>query len=284
MRRTLLIFLLASLSLPLSIYAQDSGLVQHYRSDTLGLAFDYPSAWQIQEQSASRLVTVASKDDLDALKAGKAPSGLLFSIAMSDFRAMGIASADDFASYLQRAAHVGNATPAAIHVGGADGLSVEIVDDSTGIASRTALLSPDKRRVAVVRGVASSTVWTASASKLFDQILASLTFVASVRRDDLPNFGVALWQTPAGTLTDMAGIAVSPDGMTIYVTDRKQGIWRIGANGVMGDAEQISGMSAYGQIGVLMGGNSAIQFVADPTTNAIWQIALSPDGGKASVF
>src|SRR5215475_4439957 len=117
MRRILFIILATTLSLSVGAHAQDATLAQHYSSDTLGVTFDYPADWQVQEQSSTRNIMAASKDDLDALKVGKSPSGLLFSIAMTNLHAMNIAGISDFASYLQRMLGSSGTAPETINVG-----------------------------------------------------------------------------------------------------------------------------------------------------------------------
>src|SRR5260221_7972855 len=148
---------------------------QSYQSDTVGVSFQYPSDWQISEQLAGDNVMAASATDLTAIKAGRAPTGLLFTVNISSFRLLGIHSLDDFAPFLQSIAGTNSAQPTPIKIGSAQGLSLEWVDANRDVASRTAIVSIGERRLAVGRGIATVYGWGTPADQL-DKLHDSLGF------------------------------------------------------------------------------------------------------------
>src|SRR5258706_2569205 len=275
MQRAVTLLLSFSLILiPYAVSAQNSGQDQTYHSDVLGITFQYPGDWQVSEQLSARTVTAASKTDIAALTSGKAPTGLLFTITVSNFRLMSIQRLEDFAPRLQNIANASNVKPVPVQIDGVDGLSLELVDSKKGIASRTAILSIGNRRVAVIRGVATAASWSAGAAQQLDKLVGSLSFAPPPIRDSLDAFGEVLWQLPVDKLTGMAGISAAPDGTSIYMTDSAQGIWQVGANATLGGNTKPTGIASYGAIGTTQDGT---RYIADPTSHTIWQLAAGKD-------
>lgn len=92
--RLLLGLCLAALLLPFPLHAQTD--TQSYRSDVLGVTFQYPKGWALREQLAAQTVLAAPEGDIEGLAEGKAPSGVLFSLTLSTLRQMGARNTDDF--------------------------------------------------------------------------------------------------------------------------------------------------------------------------------------------
>src|SRR5579872_4800684 len=118
MRRVLtglLAILLASGLITKPANAQDQG-EKNYRSDTLGFSFDYPADWVLREELAAQTVTLANQADIDAVAAGQAPNGLLFSATISTFRQVGADQIGDFKAVLTKIAQAPNVSPSAIRV------------------------------------------------------------------------------------------------------------------------------------------------------------------------
>jgi hypothetical protein len=279
MRRLLIIVLASALALNLrAVVAQDTQDIQSYRSEALGLSFEYPASWTIREQLPTRTVTAASKADMEAVADGQAPAGLLFSITTSTFRQIGAEQVDDFAAILKKIARAVDASPKPIRIGGADGLVVDLVDAVQDVATRTAILSIGKRRVAVIRGVATVSSWTVGGSEgRFDDLVDSLNFFPPPGLPAADSFGKVLWQLPADKVSDLVDISAGGDGSTIYVTARTQGIWRVSANGTSQGVVKPDGIGEFGGIGVLRDGT---QYIADPANNALW--VMPPDGSTAT--
>src|SRR5258708_4144993 len=275
MQRALTLFVVIAIAAIPHVIVAQAQEDQTYQSDTLGVAFQCPADWQISEQLAAHNVMAASAADLTAIKAGRAPTGLLFTVNISSFRLLGIHSLDDFAPFLQSIAGTNSAQPTPIKIGSAQGLSLEWVDANRDVASRTAIVSMGERRLAVVRGIATASGWK-SAGEQLDKLLASLVFTLPLR-NDLDSYGQVLWQAPVEKLNEMIGIAASPDGSSIYITGRTQGILSFSATGFPGDVVKVDGIAAFGGIGVLDNGT---QIVADPDTHMLWQIAS--DTGQAN--
>jgi sugar lactone lactonase YvrE len=271
MQRGIILFLLVSLTFtPYSASTQDNRV---YLNNILGVSFQYPPDWVIDEQPSTRTVTASSKADTDAIKAGKQPTGLLFTVTVSNFRLMGVQRLEDFAPQLQSIVGTSTIAPVSVHIGNLDGLSIEVVDSKKGIAARTAILSIGNRRAAVIRGVATAGSWKAGAAQQLDKLISSLNFVPPYR-DTLDTFGEVLWQLPLDKLTNMTSLAASLDGTLINVTDRTQGIWQVGATATLGNGVKITGIRSYGQINIAQDGTS---YIADPSSHAIWQLTAGKD-------
>src|SRR5438552_449688 len=83
---------------------------------------------------------------------------------------VGVQSMDDFAPILQRIALAPKLTPMAVRMGGAEGLSLDVTD--SGVTARTAILSIGRRRIVIVRGVATADAWGTGASDQLDKLIA----------------------------------------------------------------------------------------------------------------
>jgi hypothetical protein len=250
---------------------------QSYRSEQLGISFEYPRGWQVNEQIPTRTVTASSSSDLAAVRAGKAPDGLLFSITISTFREIGAERLEDFAPILQKIAGTPDLDPDSVRIGGADGIQIDRLDIQQDVATRTAILSIGKRRVAVLRGVSTVSGWTKGNKTRFGELVDTLNFFPPKGLVDGESFGKVLWQLPADKLTDIADLAVGGNGAVLYVTDRNLGIWQLGANGTSGEVTKPTGIGQFGALGVLQSG---LQFIADGVGNAIW--AVMPQNGNVT--
>ncbi len=274
MRRFLLILVILAL-LPASGAALAQGGTQDeqdYRSEPLGITFQYPGVWIIREQLPTQTVTASSRTDMEAVMSGKAPAGLLFSVTLSSFRVIGADRIEDFAAILKKIAQAPNATPEAIRIDGNDGLVVDTADVIQDVATRTVILSIGKRRVAVIRGVATVAAWTTGGGESrFKDLVDTLHFFPPPGRPGGDSFGQVLWQLPADKFPDLVDLSASGDGSTLYVTGRSQGIWQIDANGAAHDVSKPDGIGAFGGVGLLRTG---ILYVADPVNHAIWTVVL----------
>src|SRR5260221_6986571 len=156
MQRALTLFGVIAIAAIPHVIVAEAQEDQTYQSDTVGVSFQYPSDWQISEQLAGDNVMAASAADLTAIKAGRTPTGLLFTVNISSFRLLGIHSLDDFAPFLQSIAGTNSAQTTPIKIGSAQGLSLERVNAKRDIASRTAIVSIGERRLSVGRGIATA--------------------------------------------------------------------------------------------------------------------------------
>jgi hypothetical protein len=284
MRHLLIILLIAGLATaPPAIAVQDDD--QTYRSEPLGIAFQYPAGWIVREQVATQTVTASSKDDSEAVAAGKAPAGLLFSLTISSFRVIGAERTEDFGAILQKIAQALDTAPLPTRVDGNDGLVIDTVDAKENVATRTIILSIGKRRVAVIRGVATVPSWTTGGSEgRFDELIGTLRFFPPPGKPGADSFGKVLWQLPADKLPDLADLAPGNDGSSLFVTERKQGIWHVDANGATREITRPDGIGEFGGIGVLRTG---LLYVADPGNHAIWMVNVDTStvtrfiGGRA---
>src|SRR5664279_7091 len=100
MHRALIILMVASVAVIPRVAVAQSGPNQTYQSDTLGVTFQFPADWQIFEQLSAHTVMAASTADMALIKAGNAPTGLLFTVTLTSFRLIGIHGVEDFTRYL----------------------------------------------------------------------------------------------------------------------------------------------------------------------------------------
>jgi len=269
MRRFVIVALMFALILPAIPHAALAQADHTYRNDELGLVFQYPTDWVVRDQPQTQSIIAASKADLEAVAAGKAPQGLLFSISISSFRIIGAARAEDFPNVLAKITKT-DATPTPVTINGAEGLLLDTVDTAQDVATRTVILSIGGRRVAVVRGLSTIAVWTTGGGEgRFNELKDSLNFFPPQGRAKADTFGRVMWQIPADNLTDFSDLSVSGDGATLYVTERTQGIWQVSANGIARDVIKPDGIGAFGAIGVLRTG---ALYIADPVTHEVWVV------------
>lgn len=262
--RLLVCAILIGALLPFTLAAAQSST--NYRSDVLGLSFDYPAEWIIREQLNTQTVIAAAESDLTALADGNKPQDLLFSVTISTLRQIGARNPDDFPAVLARVAgEQGIAQP--VRMGGANGLSITKTDIANDLATSTALLSVGQRRVAIVRGVSTLAVWMAGGERRFAELIAALSFFPPPNGINFDAVGVTLWQLPAASMPDLVDISVSANGATIWVTERNKGIWQVNANGVGGEVIRPAEVGVFGGIATLRDGT---QYISDPATHALW--------------
>ncbi|MHB8753203.1 MAG: NHL repeat-containing protein, partial [Aggregatilineales bacterium] len=261
---------LSMISLLPSITGRAADNQQAYHSDTLGVSFQYPADWKVREQTATQTVIVSSTADDTALQNGQAPAGLIFSLTFSTFRQVGAEQVGDFSDRLKQVAGTPNATPQPTRVGGADGLSVDILDGNAGVAGRTAMLSVGQRRIAVLRGVATIQAWVHGDAQTQYQALAdTLSFFPPKNAVNEDQIGRVLWQTADPRFSAFADIGATADGASVLATDPKNGLWTISANGVVGDVKTYDGMASYGSLALFQDGT---RYIADPANHTIWLI------------
>lgn len=240
-----------------------------FHSDTLGVAFQYPTGWKVRELPERRTVTAASEADWRLIDASQEATGLVFSVTVSTFRQIGIDRLDDFGERLRKAENQPNAGYRQVKIGGLDGVSLEILDARLGIGGRSALVSIGQRRVAVVRGVAIVRAWLKEdAAAQFERILYTLNFfpVSSAGSDRI---GTILWQASDPGFTGIADIGATADGVSIYATDPKKGLWQLSATGIVQGVQTFEGMGSYGTLGLFRDGT---RYIADPVNHAVWLI------------
>ncbi len=269
----LLSLCLAALLLPFPLHAQTD--TQSYRSDVLGVAFQYPKGWVLREQLAAQTVLAAPEGDLEGLAEGKAPSGVLFSLTLSTLRQMGARNTDDFPALLLKYTLNTEGTPQPTRIGGATGIQLIQLDEAQDLATQTAILSVGKRRVAILRAVSTLAVWRASGEAQLGRLLESLSFFPPPEGMDVDTIGIPLWQLAADAMPDLNGLSVSNDGALIYAVDAQRGIWQINANGTAQAA--ILTFPQVGSYGRLITRPDNSQYLADASNHMVWRRAPNAD-------
>jgi hypothetical protein len=241
-----------------------------YRSDALGVAFQYPTTWQVQESLERRTVTAGDPADLNAANTGGQVKGLLFSVTISSFRQVGTNRTDDFGERLRKAENQPNGAYRQAKIGGAEGVDMEFVDGTSGVGGRVAMLSIGQRRVAVVRGVSTVRGWVREgAAQQMDALLANLTFFPPTGTNRPDQIGVTFWQAADPRFTTFADLAATPDGMAVLATDPVNGIWTVNTAGVVQSIQRYEGPASYGTLALFRDGT---QYVSDPVNHVVWLI------------
>ncbi|MCE7948631.1 MAG: hypothetical protein DYG88_14495 [Chloroflexi bacterium CFX4] len=267
--RLLLGLCLAALLLPFPLHAQTD--TQSYRSDVLGVTFQYPKGWALREQLAAQTVLAAPEGDIEGLAEGKAPSGVLFSLTLSTLRQMGARNTDDFPALLLKYTLNAEGTPQPTRIGGATGIQLIQLDEKQDLAIQTAILSIGKRRVAILRAVSTLAVWRADGEAQLGRLLESLSFFPPPEGTDVDTIGIPLWQLAADAMPDLTGLSVSNDGALIYAVDAQRGIWQINANGTAQESPlTFPQVGSYGRL-ITRPDNS--QYLADPANHIVWRRA-----------
>jgi hypothetical protein len=277
MRRSLpirgILILLISVLMPATVArpipAVAQGALKEYRSDVFGLAFQYPSDWGIREQLVTQTILAASEADLKAIGESQKPAGLIFSITITSMRQIGARSLDDFGGLLGRISGEATRPITNIRVGGADGLVTAMTSSAQDVATQTAILSIGKRRVAIIRGVATATGWVTGGKMQFEAILNTMSFFPPPNGIDIDGVGTAFWQLSASDvgLLDLTDISISVDGSTLYVTERSKGVWEISANGISRGITRPPEVGAFGGVVVLRDGS---RYFTDPVNHVLW--------------
>jgi hypothetical protein len=253
---------------------------QSYHSDVYGVSFQYPADWVLHEQATTNTITLSSADDDKALQAGKTPGGVIFSLSFTTFHQLGVLQISDMSARLAAVAGAPNVAPHNVRIGGANGITIDLLDTNAGVAGRSAMLSIGQRRVAVVRGVASIHGWAdGGAEAQYNSLISTLSFFApaSAVRDD--QIGQVMWQTLDPRFSAFADIGATSDGTSVIATDPKQGIWTLNANGVIGDLKAYPGFGGYGSIALF---RDSTRFVADPVNHMIWFIGADGQTKKVA--
>lgn len=240
---------------------------QEYRSDVFGLAFQYPAGWVIREQMATQTILAAAEADLQAIAESRKPAGLIFSVTITSMRQIGAQSLDDLGPLLQRISGEGAQPITNIRIGGADGLVTGALNSAQDVATRTVILSIGRRRVAILRGVATATGWVTGGKTQFDDVVNTMSFFPPPAGIDIDGVGAALWQLSAADMPNLTDVTITANGATLYVTERDKGIWQISANGVALGVSRPPEVGAFGGIVVLRDGSI---YLSDPVNHVLW--------------
>ncbi|MFN8418335.1 MAG: hypothetical protein U0528_03675 [Anaerolineae bacterium] len=255
-------------------FAQSSDQNAVYSNDVLGITFQYPTTWEVREQAETQGVSVAAANDWQSISDGVQPLGLIFSVTLTTFRQLGIDNVLGFSDLLARTDS--NATVAAIRIGEASGVSAESQSTDADVVTRTVMLATGGRRVAVIRGLATSAGWQGGGAQQFEQILNSISFAPAEVNAGLMRVGTSLWSLATPDLTQLADLTISADGATLYATDGNGGIFTLGAAGTRGDVIKPEGVSSFGSLILLRNGQ---QYLSDPVSGAIWLLPAAGANG-----
>jgi DNA-binding beta-propeller fold protein YncE len=271
--RVVLLALSIALVLPQPLRAQAE--LRRYYNAALGVAFAYPSAWTLRENPAAQTVLAAPAGDWEGLAEGKPPSGVLFSLTFSTLRLMNIPNTDAFPSLLLKYATGGRRALSPARLGGAAGMQLIERDTAHDLAIYTALLSVGRRRVAILRAVSTLAVWQRDGEATLQRLLDSLSFFPPSEGVDADRIDIPLWHIAADRLPEPSAIAVSADGMSLYVTDAQRGIWQLSADGIaQSDLLTFAPIQSYGQLVTRTDGS---QYIADPVSQIVWRRAPEAD-------
>jgi DNA-binding beta-propeller fold protein YncE len=218
-----LVGILSLLLLP--ALAQDAA--QRYESAALGVAFDLPGGWQVDEGEGKLLA--AAPADLPVVEQGGSPSGLAVRMTFGTFNQLGITDATQLPGLLARLVPSEVAAPPAepVQWGNASGYQVQVVMPNEGLTTRVALLAIAGGRVAIVRGFAPSAVWDGGAGAQFDAFAHTLSFSLPKRDENymeniVYNDGGVLWQflssqPSSGRVVTAGGITFDEFGVMYMV-------------------------------------------------------------------
>jgi Bacterial pre-peptidase C-terminal domain len=263
----LLIFALISALLMPSRSNHAQGGTGTYDSRLLGITFQYPTDWAIEEQLKTQTILAASKADFAAIAQGGKPEGLIFSLTLTSMRQVQANTPDDFPAVLARVSGGAGGVILKTQVEQAVGQEVELVDSAQDVASRTLVLSVGKRRVAIVRGVTTATAWLTGAKDTMAAIVQSLRFSEPESSTDIDQVGIPLWQISAAQMPNLTDLSLSADGSTLFATEQTNGLWKLTANGIDQGVVKPSEIASFGGVVVLQDGS---QYIADPSVNTLW--------------
>ncbi|MFP4321986.1 MAG: hypothetical protein ACLFTK_05980 [Anaerolineales bacterium] len=229
MRRIMLMILGASLVLVPALGAQEGG---RYRNPDLGIAFDVPEGWQVEQDTD--VLTIVTPAGREAVQNGAVPDDLVVRIILGSFLELGLQRASDLPGQLSALVPRGTTAPEpeAVDFGNRSGWQVEYTVDDSELTTRVGLIGLENGRLALLRGFASNATWEESAA-LLDELKASLEFFTPRAFEnpfaDLPDRdGGVLWQYQAPQPADAApitlgGITFDPFRL-LYVAAGQRGI------------------------------------------------------------
>lgn len=235
-------------ALPLAALAQDGS--QPYDNPTLGITFTLPAGWQVAAEN-DKLIAGAPAD-ITAVQGGQPPAGLAVDVAFGTFNELGIVDATQLPDLLRRLvpSTVSSPAPEPVEWGNASGYQALVTLTNEGLTSRVALLAIAGGRVAVVRALAPTPIWTATGSAQFDTLAGSLSFRlperdANYMQNLTTNDGGVLWQfisgQPPSGRTVVAGGITYDDFDVMYMVAGTGGILTL----QMSTGSQISYMGPW---------------------------------------
>ena len=172
-----------------------------YDNPQLGVAFDLPAGWEVS--ASDERVIAGAPADLAAIQEGGVPQGLVLRLLFGTFSQLGVTDASQLPNVLARLASEGGAAPSvqpAAWGNAISGYQTEVALPDDGLTTRVALLAVAGGRIAIVRGLAPTTVWDGGAGAQFDALAQSLEFRLPARDQDLvttvnAHDGGVLWHT-----------------------------------------------------------------------------------------
>lgn len=198
---------------PGQVAAQDG---ERFDSPKLGVTFDLPAGWEVRTD-ANGLIAGAP-GDVGAVQNGGTPTSLVLRMVFGTFDQLGITDATQLPELMARLVPGGVQVPDPERVqwGNASGYAETIALPQEGLTTRMALLAIAGGRVAIVRGIAPTSVWEGGAHAEFDALSDTVEFRlperdASLMQNIPLNDGGVLWhyvspQPDSGRVVDLGGI------------------------------------------------------------------------------
>lgn len=255
---------------PMPLAAQGSGddKAALYSNEVMGVSFQYPANWAVEEKMHAQTITVGARTDLEVVHRGGTPAGVIFMLSLTSFRTLGIDSAGQLSDVL--VAYAPGVAPSPVNVGEHSGYGTEWLDTANNIAGLTLMLSVGERRVAILRSLSTLGAWKDGGKVQAEQIVSTLTFFEMGVNAGLPAIGAFAWATPLDGVTALTDMTLTPDGTTLLISDRELGLREVLTNGrvVAGSERRPAEMGAFGSVALLRDGR---RYLADPQNGAIWR-------------
>ncbi len=172
-----LISVLSLLLMPLSFAdAQNSSSSKHYSNEDLGIEFDIPSEWVVLEEDLR--LTMGAESDLNLSEAGSVPVDLIILVRIATYTSLQLENASQLSEAILRLVPSGvtSGEPSMVAYGNSNGYEVEYTLTESALTTRVMLLTTADGRIAIVRGIASESAWTAGAGQQLDNIMQTITF------------------------------------------------------------------------------------------------------------
>jgi sugar lactone lactonase YvrE len=285
----LLVFGISSWFPSSPIVAQGSGddKAALYSNEVIGVSFQYPASWAVEEKLTAQTVTVGTRTDLEVVRSGGTPAGVIFMLSLTNFRTLGIDGAAQLADAL--APYTSGAATSPVKVGELSGSGAEWQDPATNTAVLTLMFSVGERRVAIVRSFGTLGVWNDGGRAQAEQIISTLTFFEVGVNAGLPTIGAFAWATPLDGATILTDLDLTADSTTLVISDGERGIRHLLTNGqaVAGSERRPAEIGAFGSLALLRDGR---RYLADPVNGVIWRenaegtAVVKYLGAKGNVF